>query len=141
MKIPEWKQSRRVGNCPPKWGAKLLEAATITALLLTPQSLLSQPPADPLLERNCLACHREQKLPDKLIYHRYLLKYSSPERIEKALTHYLKHPDAGASIMPSELFLRFPKKEPTHLDEKALHESVQRYLNYFDVRKLLRLEE
>jgi len=43
--------------------------------------------------------------------------------------------------MPSEFFLRFPMKEPTRLDEKTLHESVRRYLEHFDVRKLLRLEE
>jgi len=125
-----------VGNYLP---AGLL--AWILASFFLPNLLSAQTSANPLLERNCLDCHREQKLPDKLIYRRYLLKYSSPERIEKALTHYLKHPDAGASIMPSEFFLRFPKKEPTRLDEKTLHESVQRYLNYFDVRRLLRLEE
>jgi len=125
-----------MGNYLPAWLLAWILACFFLLNLLSAQS-----PADSFLERNCLDCHREQKLPDKLIYRRYLLKYSSPERIEKALTHYLKHPDTRTSIMPSEFFLRFPMKEPTRLDEKTLHESVRRYLEHYDVRKLLRLEE
>ncbi len=101
----------------------------------------AQPPADPVLERNCLECHREQKLPDNLIYRRYLLKYSSLERIEKALVSYLRHPSEATSIMPAEFFLRFPLREPIELADDALHQSVQKYIQYFDIRKKLRLEE
>ena len=103
--------------------------------------LLSQTPVDPVLEANCLGCHREQKLPDNLIYRRYLLRYSSPERIEKALLTYLRHPDKAHSIMPSEFFLRFPLKYPLKLEDAELRESVQKYLEYFDVRRRLRLEK
>ena len=103
--------------------------------------LLAQAPVDPVLEANCLGCHREQKLPDNLIYRRYLLRYSSPERIEKALVTYLRHPDKAHSIMPSEFFLRFPLKYPLKLEDAELRESVQKYLEYFDVRRRLRLEK
>ena len=103
--------------------------------------LLSQTPVDPMLEANCLGCHREQKLPDNLIYRRYLLRYSSPERIEKALVTYLRHPDKSHSIMPSEFFLRFPLKDPSKLEDTALRESIRKYVEYFDVRRRLRLEK
>jgi hypothetical protein len=94
-----------------------------------------------LLEENCLACHREQKLPDNLIYRRYLLKYSSPTRIESALMVYLKSPSKPHSIMPREFFLRFPMKYPTELDEATLQRSIRAYMDYFDVKRRLRLEE
>ena len=101
----------------------------------------AQPAPDTILERNCLGCHREQRLPDNLIYRRYLLKYSSADRIEKALTAYLKHPSRQTSIMPAEFFLRFPMREPVTLEDQALRQSVRRYIDYFDVRKRLRLEK
>jgi cytochrome c1 len=105
-------------------------------------SLHAQAP-DPitLLEENCLACHREQKLPDNLIYRRYLLKYSSQKRIEKALTSYLKIPSKEHSIMPREFFLRFPMKYPTTLDEATLQGNIRAYMEQFDVKRRLRLEE
>jgi len=115
---------------------KMIMTMAILSTLLSAQT-----PVDSLLEANCLGCHREQKLPDSLIYRRYLLQYSSPERIEKALIDYLKHPRKDHSIMPSEFFLRFPLKYPTKLDSAMLKESVGKYLEYFDVRRRLRLEK
>ncbi len=93
------------------------------------------------LEEKCLACHREQRLPDNLIYRRYLLKYSSPQRIEDALVAYLQHPSRERSIMPSEFFLRFPMKYANDLSPAQLRELVRRYIDYYDVRKRLRLEK
>jgi len=93
------------------------------------------------LEENCLACHREQKLPDNLIYRRYLLKYSSPQRIENALMKYLEHPIKERSIMPSEFFLRFPIKYANKLSPKMLRRHVRAYIDHFDVRKRLQLEK
>jgi hypothetical protein len=119
--------------------------ARMTIILLgvaTTLSLHAQT-SDPsaLLEENCLSCHREQKLPDNLIYRRYLLRYSSQGRIETALSAYLKTPSKAHSIMPREFFLRFPMKYPTELDEATLQRSIRAYMDYFDVKRRLRLEE
>jgi len=113
----------------------------VSLWLMLPVAASARTPADAMLERNCLECHREQKLPDNLIYRRYLLKYSSRQRIEKALVEYLKHPSRKTSIMPVEFFLRFPMREPIKLDDTALHESVRKYIDYFDIRKRLQLEK
>ncbi len=94
---------------------------------------------DPVLERDCLGCHREQRLPDNLIDRRYLLRYSSARRMERALVAYLRHPTRQTSIMPSEFFLRFPMKAPSTLGPKTLRDRVRRYLRAFDVRQKLRL--
>ena len=107
--------------------------------------LSAQPPAPSAvtpeqLEENCLACHREQKLPDNLIYRRYLLRYSSPQRIENALVAYLEHPSKERSIMPSEFFLRFPIKYANKLSAQMLRSHVRAYIDHFDVRKRLRLQ-
>jgi hypothetical protein len=96
---------------------------------------------DAVLERNCLACHEEQKLPDNLIYRRYLIRYSSQENIQKAMTNYLEHPDKNSSIMPAEFFLRFPMKEASGLNRTEMDDSIRRYMDFFDVRKRLRLKK
>jgi hypothetical protein len=43
--------------------------------------------------------------------------------------------------MPREFFLRFPMKYPTELDEATLQRSIRAYMDYFDVKRRLRLEE
>ncbi len=75
------------------------------------------------------------------IYKRYLLKYSTKSRIEEALYDYLKNPRQQNSIMPAPFFLKFPMKEPTKMDEKILRKNIRAYIDYFDPRKRLRLEE
>jgi hypothetical protein len=93
------------------------------------------------LQQDCLLCHQKSQIPSGLIYKRYLLKYSTKSRIEEALYDYLKNPRQHNSIMPAPFFLKFPMKEPTKMDEKILRKNIRVYIDYFDPRKRLRLEE
>ena len=56
------------------------------------------------LEKECLRCHQNQQIPNKLIYKRYLKKYSTSKRIEKMMLQYLKNPQKEHSIMPPQFF-------------------------------------
>jgi len=93
------------------------------------------------LEKNCLQCHKEQTIPSYLIYRRYLMKYSTPERIENAMFDYLKEPLQSRSIMPPQFFLKFPMKPPLDLDDDTLRREIRAYIEKFDIRKRLRLAE
>ena len=93
------------------------------------------------LQQTCLACHQKHQIPSGLIYKRYLLKYSTKARIEEAIFTYLKHPGQHTSIMPAPFFLKFPMKEPTTMTDKTLRENIRAYIDYFDPRKRLILEE
>ena len=94
----------------------------------------------PLLKQNCLKCHTEQKIPSELVYRRYLMKFSTKERIKKSLLSYLKNPKKENSIMPQQFFLKFPPKEALDLNETVLEKSVEAYLDYFDVKKRLEIK-
>ena len=94
---------------------------------------------DTVLKKRCLACHIEQKIPSDLIYRRYLMRYSTPDRIEKAMLAYLRSPQRTHSIMPPQFFLKFPMKPPTTLDEERLKEAIRAYISTYDIRKRLRL--
>ena len=87
---------------------------------------------------SCLECHQKQQIPDKMIYKRYLLKYSTQENMKNAILEYLKNPDQKNSIMPSIFFTKFPMKKS--MNEKDLDKDIVEFLNIYDVRKRLVLE-
>ena len=87
------------------------------------------------LQKECLQCHVDQQIPSALVYRRYLMKYSTFERMEGAIYTYIKNPDQKHSIMPPQFFLKFPMKEATTLDDDMLQKMIKSYLNTFDVKK------
>ncbi len=42
--------------------------------------------------------------------------------------------------MPKQFFLKFPQKEALDLNETVLEKSIDAYLDYFDIKKKLRLK-
>ena len=92
------------------------------------------------LQTNCLKCHSQQKIPSELIYRRYLLKYSTKERIKSKLLNYLSDPKREKSIMPKQFFLKFPEKIALEINSTILEKSINEYLNFFDVEKRLILK-
>lgn len=93
------------------------------------------------LENTCLSCHAQQQIPNGLIYRRYLMKYSTDGRMEEAIFSYLKNPSKKTSIMPPQFFLKFPMKEKLDLDDKTLRVNIQKYLQKYDIRKHIIIEE
>jgi len=93
------------------------------------------------LEKKCLACHKTQQIPNMLINRRYLMKYSTKIRIEKAMLAYLRNPKKATSIMPPQFFLKFPMKEALKIDEQTLRKNIQAYIDLYDVKKVLVLEK
>ena len=91
------------------------------------------------LETACLACHQEQKIPSAMVYKRYLMRYSTPQKIENAMVAYLKHPSKKASIMPPQFFLKFPMKDALQMEEPQIRQWVQAYMQRYDLKKRLRL--
>ena len=111
----------------------IIKRVLISTLFIT--TLTAEVPSN--LKQNCLSCHVEQKIPSELIYRRYLLKYSTHKTIKEKLFDYLKNPKKEHSIMPKQFFLKFPQKEASDLNDSTLSESIDDYLNYFDVKKKL----
>ena len=93
------------------------------------------------LDATCLSCHAQQQIPNRLIYKRYLMQYSTDNRMEEAIFSYLKNPNKETSIMPPQFFLKFPMKEALVLDKKVLEENIQMFFETFDVKKKLILKK
>lgn len=93
------------------------------------------------LESQCLACHKEQQIPNHLIYGRYLEQYSAEKNIENAIYRYLINPQKEHSIMPPQFFLKFPMKEKRSMDETTLRQSIKQFIQKFDIKKKLVLDK
>ena len=112
-----------------------MEKIVIFTLLVS--TVLIANVADTALQKNCINCHVEQKIPSELIYRRYLRKYSTHRVIKEMLFVYLQNPNRENSIMPKQFFLKFPEKEVLDLNETTLKENIDAYLNYFNVKRQL----
>ncbi len=110
-------------------------------LVLISLNLVAQeiPKQESFLYKNCLSCHVEQQIPSELIYRRYLMKYSSDKVIKNRLLKYLKNPQKEESIMPKQFFMKFSQKRPMDLNSTQLEEGVDAYLEFFNMKKKLRL--
>jgi hypothetical protein len=93
------------------------------------------------LEQKCLDCHKEQQIPNSLIMKRYLMQYSTNERIEEAMFKYLKDPKKKHSIMPAPFFSKFPMKEKSLLDDLSLKQNIKLFLEKYNMKKKLMLEK
>lgn len=101
----------------------------------------SEKPALSTLERECLRCHKAQKIPSEATYRRYLRKYSSKETIREKMLAYLKAPTIEKSIMPPQFFSKYPIKEVSLLKEETLRKRIDDYVDYFDINKKLFIPE
>lgn len=89
------------------------------------------------LQSNCLECHKQEQIPTPLIYRRYLMTYSTKEKMEKAIFKYMKDPQKEKSIMPPPFFYKFPMKEAIDMDDETLRGHISTFLDYMDVKKRL----
>ena len=85
----------------------------------------------------CLNCHIQNQIPNELIYRRYLMKYSTHEAMTVAIAKYLRSPKDKDSIMPSQFFLKFPRKEAILSEDANLAKNIGLFLEMFDVKKKL----
>ncbi len=82
----------------------------IILLILVLSGFAAEPTS---LPARCTACHTTSGPPLSLIYRRYLMLYSSKERIQKRMIDFLRTPSKAKSAMPEGMKNRFnPQKHP-----------------------------
>lgn len=86
-------------------------------------------------ERRCLTCHEVSAPPLSLVYRRYLMLYSSKDRIEKRMVSFLTAPSKEKSSMPEGMKNRFnPQNHPVFEKEEA-RRAVKRVIEKEDLIK------
>ncbi len=84
-------------------------------------------------EQNCVECHKAMPVKIDKFFYRYLLKYSSEEKLKSALISYLKNPTKEKTILQESLQNRFGIKKKTVLKQKDLKEAVDEYWEIYKV--------
>lgn len=88
-------------------------------------------------EKNCKSCHFQQKQLEMFMA-RYTLKYSSEEKIKKAMFDFIKNPSSQNSVMPSGFLKRWGLKPKTDLSDKEIKKSLNLYYQKYNILKLLK---
>jgi len=86
----------------------------------------------------CLKCHRDNRLPNKMIYKKYLMKYSTKENMKRAMFNYLKNPDPKNSIMPMPFFDKFNIQKKLDMSDEELLKYIEEFIEKFDIQKNIR---
>lgn len=90
-------------------------------------------------KETCLSCHDSSEAPSlENVYYRYLLLYSSKERIVKRMYEFLTNPTKELSSMPKGVILNFgvhPK-----MDMSNLREVILAYLNEYEKKRVIEFE-
>ncbi len=86
-------------------------------------------------DRRCLTCHDVSAPPLSLLYRRYLMLYSSKDRIEERMVSFLTAPSKEKSSMPEGMKNRFnPQNHPIFEKEEA-RRAVKRVIEKEDLIK------
>ena len=88
-------------------------------------------------EKNCLNCHFQQ-IQLQIFMSKYTLKYSSQEKIEKAIFDYIKNPSKETSVMPFGFLRRFGIKEETTLDDIELKKAINGYYKQYNLKQFIK---
>ncbi len=89
-------------------------------------------------EKNCLKCHKKLEVGIDKFFYRYLLVYSSKQKLKKALKEYLKRPTKQKSLLADGLIRRFGVKKPSKLSEKKLQKAIDEYWEKYNLKGKLK---
>ena len=84
-------------------------------------------------ENNCIKCHRKLPVSIDKYFYRYLLKYSSEDRVKESMFRYLKKPSKDMTIMPEAFIKRFGIKKKTKLSDKNLYKALDIYWEKYKI--------
>lgn len=88
-------------------------------------------------ENNCLSCHQNEKQLG-VFMKRYTLKYSSEEKIKKAIFRFLKNPTQNRSIMPFEFIQKWGFKDASILNDEELRNSIDIYYKEYNLKSYIK---
>ncbi len=89
----------------------------------------------------CISCHKAENISSRMIYKRYLMHYSSHERIAEAMKIYLKNPDPKKTVLAKQFSKEKSIKKPTDLSNIELEKAIEAYIHRYDMYKRLKLAD
>jgi len=88
-----------------------------------------------ILAQKCAVCHRNDAPPLGRIYRRYLMLYSSKERIKKRMVDFLVSPSLQKSAMPLGMRKRFDPQAHPSFSSSIARQAVEELIEKEDILK------
>lgn len=101
----------------------------MTLLLYTSLSHAQQ-----TFQNSCVACHETINLSLEKLYFRYVVRYSSANRIEEAMTNYLLDPKANLSVLTPNALTRWGVKKAYEGNQESLRALLKVYIAQYEVK-------
>ena len=89
-------------------------------------------------DRNCVPCHRKERVPLRQTFMNALLIYSGEHNMKAGLKYFLRHPSVETSVMGKAYFRTHRLKAPSTLPERELDEALDEYWERYKVIGRLR---
>jgi hypothetical protein len=84
-------------------------------------------------DRNCVPCHRKERVPLRQTFMNALLIYSGERNMKAGLKYFLRHPSRETSVMGREYFRTHRLKKPSTLSDPELEEALDEYWERYKV--------
>ncbi len=88
-----------------------------------------------ILIQKCAVCHKNDAPPLARIYRRYLMLYSSKERIKKRMVDFLVSPSLQKSAMPLGMRKRFNPQTHPSFSSSIAQQAVEELIKKEDIVK------
>ena len=92
--------------------------------------------AQNIFQTNCLKCHNQTEL--TLFIKEYTLKYSSEQKIKKAIFKFLKYPTSNMPLMTFEFIRKKGYKTKSTLDDKNLKKAIDIYYGQYNMKRFIK---
>ena len=112
----------RVSDGKKRW-KRILIVGGLCSLLLTAGSF----------EKNCIPCHRKERVSLRRTFMNALLIYSGEKNMKAGLKYFLRHPSIETSVMGKAYFRIHGLKAPSRLSERELDEALDQYWERYKV--------
>lgn len=89
-----------------------------------------------IYEQNCVLCHKNL-FQMHTFMKRYTLKYSSEDKIKKAIFKFFKAPTQQKSIMPFNFIRRWGLKSKSTLSDKELQNAIDIYYQKYNMKQYI----
>ena len=89
-------------------------------------------------DRNCIPCHRKERVSLRLTFMNALLIYSGEHNMKAGLKYFLRHPSRETSVMGEAYFRTHRLKDPVTIPEGELDEALDEYWERYKVIGRLR---
>jgi len=101
-------------------------------------ALIGSLSAENVFDRECVACHVQEKVSLRKTFMNALLVYSGEENMKAGLKYFLRHPRRDSSVMGEAFLEEHALKKPLTIEDAVLDRALEIYWKRYTVQGKLK---